>query len=76
MPGSWELVNGNNSFHAISLFNHDIEISGKTGWLTADIYDSIYLIIYDVLQCLRVDSITRRIKYYEIWFFFDITNDF
>ena len=60
--GFAELIYAAGFLEAISCLKKCLQIAGKAGCLTGNIYNPIYSIRKDFWQCLRMDSVTRRIQ--------------
>ena len=67
-----ELIHRRHLLHAISCQLHHLQISCQACHLTGNIYNLIHPIIQDLRECLRVNSVSRRIQYDHIRLLFNL----
>ena len=71
-----ELIHRRHLLHTISRQLHHLQITCQTGHLTGNIYNLIHPIIQDLRECLRMDSVSRRIQYDHIRLLFNLIKHF
>ncbi len=58
-----ELIYAAGFFQAVACLEECFCVTGKTGRLAGNIYNTIHSVGKDLRECFRVDSIARRVKY-------------
>ena len=72
MASIWKHIYTAALFYLIPALLQHNQIPCKTCRLTGNIHHRIHTIINYLLKCLRIDSISWRIKNYKIWFILNI----